>query len=140
MAPDHYFKTVVFTIDIIIWVIFLIDLAFKIYTHKLHKTKKCLYIMSYIIEASILITSLVYLAGNKQLSWARILRTFKVVMVIKKIKVLRSIMKSLLSSIQDILSIFLFLMSFYLMFDIIMVKFYAGYYYYCDTSNIDQKI
>lgn len=139
MPPDHYFKRITFWVDVVIWIIFFVDLCLKIYIHPLHKSRKYLYIISYLIDITVLIISLFYLIGNSRLAWARILRTFKVLMVIKKINILKSIAKSLFASVKEILSIFMFLMSLYFVFDIMFVRYYAGTYYYCDTTNIVNK-
>lgn len=126
MPPDHFFKRLTFWVDCIIWVIFFFDLCLKIYIHPLHSKRRYLHVLGYIMDIFVLVISLFYLIGNNQLAWARILRTFKVLMVIKKISILRSIAKSLLASLKQIISIFLFLLSLYFVFDIMFVRYFAG--------------
>lgn len=140
MDRNHWVVKLTYVIDVIIWIIFLADLCLKLYIHPLYKKKRALMILGYIVDLAILVVSVFYLFGNSRLSWARILRIFKVLMVIKKLDFLRTVVDGLLASVKDITQIFIFLLAIYFALDIMLVRYYAGVFYYCDSTNISNKL
>jgi hypothetical protein len=139
MKRDHFVVKLTYVIDVIIWIIFLVDLGLKLYIHPIQKKRKTLRIIGYVVDLIILTVSVFYLFGNSRLSWARILRIFKVLMVIKKIDFLRAVVDGLLASLKEIVSIFVLLFAIYFVLDIMFVRYYAGVFYYCDSQNISNK-
>lgn len=140
MEPNHLIKRITFYADWVIWVIFFLDFLLKCYLRILRGRCKYIYLFSFFFDFGVLLTSIFYLLGNSNLAFARILRIFKVLMVIKKINVLNSIAEALLKSVKQIVSAAAFLVAFYFVFAILFVRYYSGGHNYCVDDNIPDDL
>lgn len=140
MEPNHIIKVITFYADWVIWGIFFIDWLFKAYIYLLQGKCKIFHLVSFLFDLAVLTMSIFYLLGNSDLAFARILRIFKVLIVIKKIKILNSVAQALIKSVKQIASVGIFLTSIYFVFAILFVRYYSGNHDYCNTTNIPNDL
>ena len=139
-APGSFVRRLVYYVDLVIWSIFVFDLGLRILVIWWIDGVQHAYIaMSIFFDSIILIMGFFSFIGFQQFSFARILRTLKVIVVFAKIQFVEQIVKYLALSIKNIVSLYLYLMLLYLCFAVIFVRFQGGEMVYCDTSNIQSE-
>ena len=120
------FEQVIFIIDISIWGFFILELAIRIAIMAMIDGIQAYHLLSIVFDGIILLLGFFYYIGYSQLSFSRILRTFKIIVVISKIKFVERIVKCLALSIKPILAIYLYLVVFYICFAVAFVRYWSG--------------
>lgn len=139
--PSHdAIKKLFFAVDLSIWVFFVIELVLRMMISKYIDGLQAFHVMSMFFDFVILLLSVFTFAGFQQTTFGMIGKVLKVVVVFTKIKFVKHIVKYLLMSIRPILSIYLYLVVFYLCFAVVFVRYQAGANFFCDTSNIPQAM
>lgn len=132
-------KRVIGTIDMIVWCIFVLEWLVRVLVLIFVDSMQSYTVMSIFFDMVILILGFFTFIGYEKFSYAKIFRTFKVMVVMSKINFVEQIVKYLALSLKNIVSIYLYLMLLYLCFAVIFVRSQGGAMFYCDTSNIEPR-
>ena len=64
MDPESFIKKLVFQVDIVIWLFFMLDLILHLFTLLVKRHQRIYWLFMHIFDASVLLTSVLYLMGE----------------------------------------------------------------------------
>lgn len=135
LEKEALIRQIVYYSDVGACIYFALDLLLNIIILSLRKDNIFYWIILHSVDAFVLVASILYIAGFEELSIARILRIFKVLMLVNNIPILKKIVTSLIASIRQILMGFLILFCVYISLNLICVRYLSGGYNSCDQTN-----
>lgn len=136
LPPNDSIRKLFFAIDLGIWIFFVLELVLRVMISMYIDGLQAFHVSSMFFDFVILVLSIFNFVGFQQTTFGMIGKVLKVVVVFTKIKFVKHIVKYLLMSIRPILSIYLYLIVFYLCFAVVFVRYQAGANFYCDTVNL----